>query len=175
MKKLIGLLVLFGVALPALGCDEACLKNRASATHNIEFPGYLTWKFCEDTKASFMEGDIPSLQNYRNKRLNIKHKNRMKNIQSFVEQRKEWLQECDKYMQLTDHGRIFKDSKTTGEVFESMDAVSKELASLIQGATYVSAEGGSDNEVVASKFDQLFKLVDDHKTMMMIKGQFVTN
>ncbi len=176
MKKLIGTFALLVLAFPAFSCDEACQKERASVNNNIEIAGYLSWKFCEDTKSSFMEGDIASLENYKNKRMNVQHRNRMKNIKSFVEQRKEWLQECDTYFELTNHGRIFIDEKTTELIFAAMDSVSEELGSLLHGVTYVAEDSGQDgNQIIASKFDNLFKLVDDHKTQSMLKSQFVTN
>ncbi|MGH1469834.1 MAG: hypothetical protein ACRBCS_01470 [Cellvibrionaceae bacterium] len=176
IKKLLGTCALLVIALPAFSCDEACQKDKASAKHNIELPGYLSWKFCDDTKASFMEGDISSLENYKNKRLNVQHRNRMKNIKSFIEQRKEWLQECDQYFDLTNHGRIFIDAKTTKSIFAAMDSVSKELGALIGGVTYVSEGVDQDeNQIIAGKFDNLFKLVDAHKTQSMLKSQFVTN
>lgn len=162
--------------MPALACDdEACVRDRAAAKHSVEFPSYLTWEFCEGTKKSFIEGDIRSLESYRDKRLNSSHKVRMKNIRSFVQQRKEWLLECDQYMGLTDHGRIFKDDETTKTIFAAMDKVSDELDALIAGVTYASeTEGSSNTDVIASRFDGLFKLVDDHKTVLMLQRQFVS-
>ena len=175
MKKLLFTIAMVAFAVPAFACeDEACLRDRAAAKYDVEFPSYLTWKFCEDTKASFMEGDIPSLESYRNKRLSSEHKVRMKNIKTFVEQRRDWLQECDQYLELTDHGRIFKDKETTEKIFAAMDSVSSELDSLIKGVTYVSEGAGADTEVIANKFDTLFKMVDDHKTVMMLQRQFVS-
>lgn len=176
MKKILGLCVLLALAFPALGCDEECQRERASAANNVEFPGYLTWKFCEDTKLSFMEGDIASLENYRSERLNVEHKRRMTNIRDFVVQRKEWLQECDRYLELTQHGRIFTDQATTDEVFAAMDAVTKELNAALKGVTYVSEDSGRGEDVIiGSRFDNLFKLIDTHRTKMMLDSQFVTN
>jgi len=175
MKMFFAVLALLVLSGPAFSCDEACARDRASVTNNTVFPGYLNWIFCEDTKASFMQADIRSLENYRSERLNIEHRNRMKNIKQFVEQRKEWLSECDNYMKLTDHGRIFRDEATTEKIFASMDDVTHELDSILRGVTYVSEEGQVDNSVIAKKFDSFFQLVDDHKTVMMLKGQFVTN
>ena len=175
MKKSLAVLMLLVCAAPAFSCDEACQRDRASVTNNVEFPSYLTWKFCDDTKNSFMQSDIRSLESYRTKRLNIEHRNRMKNIKEFVEQRKQWLQECDNYLELTDHGRIFRDEETTEKIFAAMDDVSKELDSLLRGVTYVNEDGLVDNSIIATKFDTFFQLIDDHKTVMMLKGQFVTN
>ena len=175
MKTLLAVLGLLVLSAPTFACDEACQRDRASVTNNMEFPGYLTWKFCDDTKASFMQADVRSLENYRTKRLNIEHRNRMKNIKQFVEQRKEWLQECDQYLDLTNHGRIFRDEETTEKIFAAMDNVAEELGSILRGVTYVTEEGGENNAVIAKKFDDFFQLVDDHKTVMMLKGQFVTN
>lgn len=175
MKMSFVTLILLVLSVPAFACDEACLRDKASVTNNTEFPSYLTWKFCDDTKSSFMQADVRSLENYRSKRLNIEHRNRMKNIQKFINQRKEWLQECDNYLELTDHGRIFRDEETTEKIFASMDAVSGELGSILRGVTYTDETGQEANSIIATKFDGLFRLVDDHKTVMMLKGQFVTN
>jgi hypothetical protein len=175
MKKILAVLAFLLLSGPAFSCDEACLRDRISVTNNIEFTVYLNWKFCEDTKNSFMQADIRSLENYRSQRLNIEHRNRMKNIKQFVEQRKEWLSECDQYLELTNHGRIFRDEATTEKIFAAMDEVATELDSILRGVTYVTEEGLVDNSVVGKKFDSFFQLVDDHKTVMMLKGQFVTN
>jgi hypothetical protein len=175
MNKLLGFFVLLGLAFPALGCDEACQRDRATVTHNVEFPGYLSWKFCEETKLTFIETDVPSLENYRNTRLDTQYKVRMKNIKSFMEQRKEWLLECDNYLKLTNNGRIFKDKDKTEKLFATMDAVSSELDSAIKGVTYIATGNQDDNAIIAAKFDSLFKLVDDQKAIMMLEGQFVTN
>lgn len=175
MNKLLAAFALLVLSLPALACDETCQRDRASVTHNVEFPGYLSWKFCEDTKLTFMQNDIPSLENYRQKRLDTQYKVRMKNIRNFVVQRKEWLAECDNYFELTDHGRIFKDEENTDQIFMAMDEVSDQLGNAINGVTYVANGDQDDNAIIGAKFDKLFKLVNDHKTLMMLKGQFVTN
>lgn len=175
MNKLLGFTILLVLAFPALGCDEACQRERASVTYNLEFPSYLSWKFCEDTRMAFVESDIASLERYRTSSLDTKQKGGMYNIKNFIEQRKAWLTECDDYMDKTNHGRIFKDEATTQKVFAAMEAVSTELGKAIKGVTYVATGEQDENAIIASKFDQLFKLVDDHKAVMMLKGQFVTN
>lgn len=175
MNKLLGVFTLLVLAFPALGCDEACQRDRASVNHNVEFPGYLSWKFCEDTKLTFMENDVPSLERYRQERLDIEYKVRMRNIKRFVEQRKEWLSECDNYFELTNHGRIFKDEETTDQIFAAMNEVATQLDNAIKGITYVASEDQDKSAIIGAKFDSLFKLVNDHKTLMMLKGQFVTN
>lgn len=176
MNKLLGSVILLVLAFPAFGCDEACQRDRASVTHNIEFQSHLSWKFCEDTKSSFMAGDIRSLENYRNKSLSTMHRGGMNNIKGFLEQRKAWLEECDSYLALTNHGRIFADDQSTEQIFEAMASVAKELDARIKGVTYVSGgDEAQDEGIIASKFDRMFKLLEDHKVVMMRKGQFVTN
>ncbi len=175
MKKSLLTLALMVLAVPAFACDEACMRERAATTHNVEFPGYLNWGFCADTKAAFMDHDVSSLKSYRSKRLNIEHRNRMTRIKEFVEQRKEWLRECDDYYEKTDHGRIFKDEQTTKKIFNAMDSVSKELGSALAGATYVNEEGQEDVSIIGTKFDQFFDLVETHRTVMALQDQFVTN
>lgn len=175
MNKLLGFIVLLGLAAPALGCDEACQRDRVAVEHKVEFPGHLSWQFCEDTKVGFIQSDVPSLENYRHNRLDTQYKGSMNNIKKFVEKRKDWLLECDNYIKLTGHGRIFNDEKTTEQLFAVMDNVSRELEKAIKGVTYVASGEQDENAIIAAKFDNLFKVVGDHKAVMMRQGQFVTN
>ncbi len=174
MKKIICLFVLLGFGPQAVACDETCRKQLAEAKHNIEFPGYLSRKYCRDIATEFMTTSMKSLQSYRFKHLETKHRGGMRNTVRFIEQRQDWLKECDQYLKYTDYGRLFKDAKTTEGIFAAMASVSAELASLVEGVTYTDELGDVSTEVAADKFDQLFKLVDNHKTLMQLKGQFVT-
>lgn len=137
------------------------------------FPAYLNGKFCNDIKQDFINIAMRSLHDYRNQQLASQHRGGMNNIRNFLLQREAWLQECDQYLKATQRVRIFQDDKTTEVIFNAMDAVSKELDSLIRGVTYSMDAGGNPTDVAASKFDQLFKLVDDHQTLMLIRGQVV--
>lgn len=175
MNKLLGFIALLVLAFPALGCDEACQRDRVADSQNVTFPGYLSWQFCEDTKATFIESDVPSLENYRESQLDTRHKGGMNNIKKFIEQRKEWLLECDNYMTLTNYGRIFKDDESTETLFASLDSVAKELDRAIKGVTYVANDEQDANLIIGSKFSRLFTVVDNHKAVMMRQGQFVTN
>lgn len=177
MKYLAFIISILGLLVgssAAFGCDEKCKKEEAQATHNVSFPGYLSWGFCEDTRMQFMASAIPSLEKYRDGEIDTRYKGPLKNIKSFVNQRKDWLAECDEYLKLTGKGRIFDDSKTTGQIFAAMDSVTKELDALIAGATYSNEYGDDSAEQVRSRFDSLLKLVDDHKTLMHLKGKYVS-
>ncbi|TQV67762.1 hypothetical protein FKG94_24845 [Exilibacterium tricleocarpae] len=174
MKKIICLFFLFGLTPQALSCDEECRKQLAEAKYSVDFPGYLTRKYCNDIAGEFMTTSMKSLQSYRFKHLESKHRGGMRNTGRFIEQRKEWLAECDQYLKYTDYGRLFKDAETTDRIFAAMTSVSVELASLVEGATYTDEAGDASTQVAAEKFDLLFKLVDNHKTLLQIRGQFVT-
>lgn len=174
MKILFVFSLLISLSFSALACDEQCRREQAMQTHKVELPKYLTWQFCEDTKMAFIERDIPSLQAYRADRMTTKYRGSMRNTKNFIEQRKEWLQECNDYRVMTGKAPLFKDEKTTSEIFTSIESLTGELGDLISGVTY-SADSSADNVTIAGeKFDQLFKLVDDHKTLLMLKGQFVS-
>ena len=137
------------------------------------FPSYLTDKYCSDIKVDFMTSSIKSLQRYRDKQLPSQHRGGMNNIRKFLEQREDWMKECDNYLAQTSKDRLFKDAKTTSEIFTAIDSVTTELQSLITGVTYSVDAGGSPTDVAAQKFDHLFKLVEDHQTLMLMKGQVV--
>lgn len=137
------------------------------------FPSYINGKYCNDLKRDFITTTIGSLRSYRQQQLTSKHRGGMNNIRNFVQQQETWLKECDQYLQTTQRNRIFQDDKTTRTIFDAMASVTLELDALIKGITY-SVEGGSKStDVAADKFDQLFKLVDDHQTLMLLKGQLV--
>ncbi|SMF58080.1 hypothetical protein SAMN02745866_03749 [Alteromonadaceae bacterium Bs31] len=168
----IGTIVSLVLASTVYGCDEECLKEKAETKNNISFPSYLTWEYCDNTRMDFMTSSIDSLENYKTNHFDTRYKGGMRNIKNYVIQRKEWLQECDQYMQLTNHGRVFDDA--TKDIFSAMDAVIKELDDLIAGVTYSSETGQDSKAIMAERFDGMFKLVDDHKQLMHYKGRYVT-
>lgn len=173
MKKLITLAVI-GITLvcqQAYSCDENCLRDKAQAEHDVKFPAYLTWKYCEGIAMDFMTSTVRSLDNYRSKHFNTKYKGPLKNTKNYLAQRKDWLIECDDYIKLTKESRIFNDDKTTQKIFASIDSVDNEFGALISGSTYGSDEEAK--EVMDEKVDTLFKLVEDHKTIMHLKGRYV--
>ena len=138
-----------------------------------KFPSYLTDKYCNGIKVDFMTSSIKSLQRYRDKQLPSQHRGGMNNIRKYLEQREDWLLECDNYLASTSKHRLFKDEKTTDNIFSAISSVTGELNSLITGVTYSTEPGQSATSVAGQKFDRLFKLVDDHQTLMLMKGQVV--
>ncbi|WP_185236390.1 hypothetical protein [Teredinibacter franksiae] len=167
-------LALTVLASSAYGCDEKCAKDKAEAEKNVQFPGYMSWKFCEDTRMDFMTSSMESLDKYRSKHFDTRYKGGIRNIKNYMVQRKAWLVECDTYMQLTGKGRIFEDNKTTKKIFKAMDSVTKELGDLIAGVTYSSSLGQDSSVVLNGHFETLFTAVDDHKNIMLLKGRYVT-
>lgn len=161
------------IASSAYGCDEACKKAEAESKHKIEFPGYLSWKFCDETRIDFITSDMGSLENYSSKHFDTRYKGGMRNIKKFLEQRISWLQECNQYMSMTGKGHIFENAKTTKAIFASMKAVSKELGDLINGVTYSSELGDGTSAVMKEKFEKLITKVDDHKNLMALRGDLV--
>ena len=176
MKKIIlavGLLGLFTAPL-ALACDEACQREKATTKTGKEFPSYLTWKYCEGIAGEFMTSTMKSLQSYTEQHLDTTRRRGMRNTQSYLEQRKDWLTECDDYLAATQKGRIFKDAKTTDNIMNAIDGVTTELGSLLSGVTYAN-ESGDDTQVAQGKFNELFTLVDNHKNLLLMKGHMITS
>lgn len=157
----------------AYGCDEQCQREKAEASLNTKFPSYLTWGYCDDIRMEFMTSTMRSLESYKENNLNPKFKGPLRNTKSYIAQRKEWLQECDQYLSLTKEKRIFEDDKSTAEIFKAIDAVTSELDDLIAGVRYDTSLSEESGSVTKSKFEKLFKTVDDHKTLMHLKGKYV--
>ena len=179
MKKLVVTLIA-GLAMLtqlAQGCDdEACLKEQAAKEHNMHFPSYLTWKYCDGVKNDFITTDMQTLQSYSEDHFETQYKGPIKATIQFIADRKDWLGECDQYLSYTGKGRIFDDDKTTEAVFAQMDKVTQELQGIIGGVSYSSSNGSDQTkQIVGEKFKKLFQIVDDHKTLMHLKGRYVLN
>lgn len=139
-----------------------------------QFPSYLSKKYCNDIALDFMTHSIDSLKKYRNKQLIERHRGGMNNIRRYIDQRLTWLQECDQYLNSVTKNRIFLNSLTTNDIFEAMNSVNSELLSLISGVTYSVNAGETPTDIAGEKFDRLFDLVENHKTLMLLnKGQLV--
>jgi hypothetical protein len=176
MKKIIialGIAGLFAAPI-TLACDEACQREKAAKQTGQEFPSYLTWKYCDGIAGEFMTSTMKSLQSYTEQHLDVNRRRGMRNIQNYLEQRKEWLTECDNYVAATGKGRIFRDTKTTEKIIAAIDNVNGELASLLKGVTYANQDG-DDTQVAQTKFNELFTLVDNHKNVLLLKGHMITS
>ena len=153
MRKVLLLLVpLLSVA--AFACDENCKRDAAMAEHD------------------FLLRARDSLANYQEKNLPTGHKGGMRNIRSFLQQRKQWLEECDQYLGLTSQGRVFRDDATTQQIIDAIDAVSNELERLMGSGTGVrvpeSQVAGADH-----RLELLFGAMDNHRTELQLRGQLV--
>lgn len=154
-------------------CDEKCLKEAAETKHNIKFPSYLSWNYCDDIRMDFMTTAVRSLENYKTNHFDPRYKGGMRNIVKFIEQREEWLKECDQYLSYTGKNLIFEDEATAEQMYAAMDRVKKELNDLINGVVYSATVGEDPNEVAKKRFEDLLQAVDNHKTLMHMKGKYV--
>ncbi|MCP8899184.1 hypothetical protein [Gilvimarinus xylanilyticus] len=159
-------------AAPIYACDEDCKKANAEQEHGVKFASYLNQDFCRSTRADFLIQDYKSLAKYRADQLPGGHKGGMNNIRKMLDQRVDWLRECDDYLRLTDQGRIFRDRDTTDKIFKAMKGVSEELNNLVyNGSQDVIVTNGLD--IAEQDFDQMLQLLDQHRTQMQLRGQLV--
>jgi len=171
MKTLITLLLLVA-CLPAAACDEDCKRTKAEQEHDVDFPGYLNASYCQDTTVNFLLRARKSLEQYRQDKLKTGHKGGMRNIRNYLQQRKQWLMECDNYLLLTGQGRVFDNKETTEKIFAATDRVIDELEQLMRtgGGIHVSSQLA---EIAGQRLDSLFAAVDNHRTELQLKGQLV--
>lgn len=140
------------------------------AEHNVTFPSYLNANYCRTTSVDFLIGARRSLQSYYNDRLNSAHRGGARNIRNFLEQRKEWLQECDKYLTLTQQGHVFRTKETSGAIFAAITSLSNELEQLISIRRTANEDGYLLTTDARARFNELFKLMDDHRTDLQLRG-----
>lgn len=171
MKKILLSLVFLACA-PAFACDEVCKREAAMEDHGADFPSYLTSDYCQDTSVTFLLKARDSLQSYKEKNLPTGHKGGMRNIRDFLKQRKQWLLECDNYLQLTDQGRVFRNEETTQRIIDAVDAVAEELDRLIGVGRTIRLQ---ESQVVGAqqRLEYLFTAIDNHRTELQLRGQLV--
>jgi len=171
MKKFSFVLFFMLFSPLAFACDETCLREKVMTEHQVKFPSYLDSKYCRTTSVDFLIGARRSLQQYFDERLNTAHRGGMKNIRHFLDQRKEWLQECDQYLNLTDQGRVFRTKETTEQIFASMDSLSTELERLMKIRRTAEEDALGLTAGARQMFQVLFKQLDDHRTDLQLRGQ----
>jgi len=169
MKILLVLhLVLFSSL--AFACDETCMRDKAMVEKNVRYPEYLTAQYCRTTKIDFLVNARKSLQQYREQRLATGHRGGIRNIRNFIEQRREWLMECDAYLDAVKQGRIFQNKATTDDIFASITSLSTELNSLVFRPRNAAENTSEITASAAQKFDLMFQLLDNHRTDLQLRG-----
>jgi len=146
------------------------LPLSVSTQASQSFPGYLNEQYCNDTKREFITSSVKSLRKYRETQLSKRHRGGMYNINNFLVQRKSWLLECKQYLEHNGSDPLFENRELTEQVFSAIDSVSNELKALISGVSYSVDPGEDPSAIAAEKFDQLFKLIEHHKTKLQLKG-----
>ncbi|QEY15726.1 hypothetical protein D0C16_06935 [Cellvibrio sp. KY-GH-1] len=170
MKKILLTITLLTLSQFSLACDEACKKTKAETANNLKFATYLTAKYCQQTSNDFLIQGKKSLQTYREKQLPTAHRGGAKNIRNFVLQRKDWLLECDKYLQLTEQGRVFRDKESTDKILGAMTATADELEKIMKRPKNDAEVLDLITAPAGQKFDELFKLVDGHYLELQRRG-----
>lgn len=175
MKQIIGLKCLiiplaFFINAPAFACNDACKRAKAEADNNIKFASHLTAIYCASTTKGFMLQEIKLLQSYREKQLPTAHRGGAKNIRHFVNQRKEWLAECDKYLELTGQGRAFHDKETTDKIMSTMGNIADELKKVMMRPKNPAENLDTVITPASTQFDLLFEQLEAHKLLMQRKG-----
>lgn len=170
MKKILLMIALLSLSPLGFACDETCKRSKAETANNIKFASYLNAKYCKSTGVDFLLQGRKSLQNYRDKQLPTAHRGGAKNIRNFILQRKEWLLECDNYLQLTEQGRIFRDKATTDKIIGAMTGTATALEKIMKRPKVEAENREAIVAPAAQQFDEMFKLVDAHYLELQRRG-----
>lgn len=170
MKKILLTIALLSLSQFSLSCDEACKRAKAETANNVKFASYLNVKYCKSTGLDFLMQGRKSLQTYRDKQLPTAHRGGAKNIRNFILQRRDWLQECDNYLELTEQGRIFRDKDSTDKIMTAMTGTAEELHKIMRRPKAEVESLDLVTAPAAAKFDELFKLIDAHYLELQRRG-----
>ncbi|QKX17992.1 hypothetical protein HUW35_14020 [Microbulbifer sp. YPW1] len=146
-----------------------CSTSVSAKTH----PSYLTESYCDGLVEQFVDSGMRSLGKYVNENFKPEYKGGIRNTINFLNQRAEWLGECDEYLNDTANSRIFYDDKNTKAIFDAMKELAKELQLVREGVEYPD-ESGTNNPrpFIKSRYETLATLVDQHHTRLLMKKQF---
>ncbi|WP_105104419.1 hypothetical protein [Microbulbifer pacificus] len=159
--------------VPLITAVITCVFAAGNASATSSHPAYLNDAYCESLVEQFVDSGMRSLGKYINENFKPEYKGGIRNTINFLNQRAEWLGECDAYLSDTASSRVFYDEKNTKAIFEAMDALAKELQLVREGVEYPDAAGNNNpRPFIKSRFDTLAKLVDQHHTRILMKKQF---
>ncbi|WOX05361.1 hypothetical protein [Microbulbifer pacificus] len=159
--------------IPLFATVVTCFFTTINANATSSHPAYLDDAYCDSVVEQFVDSGMRSLGKYINENFKPEYKGGIRNTINFLNQRAEWLGECDSYLKDTADSRIFYDEKNTKDIFEAIEALAKELQLVREGVEYPDAVGNNNpRPFVKSRFDTLAKLVDQHHTRMLMKKQF---
>ena len=146
-----------------------CATSAAAKTH----PSYLTGNYCDTLVEQFVDSGMRSLGKYVNENFNPQYRGGIRNTINFLNQRSDWLGECDAYLSDTASTRIFHDDENTKAIFDAMQALAKELQLVRDGVEFPDETGvNNPKPFIKNRFDTLAELVDQHHTRMLMKKQF---
>lgn len=150
-----------------------CLLLVSGVANAKTHPSYLSPKYCEGIVEQFVDSGMRSLGKYVNQHFNPEYRGGIRNTIHFLEQRSDWLSECDEYLVDTSQTHIFYSDKMTQDIFAAMTALAKELQLVREGVEYPDDAGNNNPKpFIESRYETLAQLVDQHHTRMLMKKQF---
>ncbi|WP_299583273.1 hypothetical protein [uncultured Microbulbifer sp.] len=157
--------------LRALGLLSLLIASTSSSakTH----PSYLTEEYCSSVVEQFVGSGMRSLGKYVNEHFNPEYKGGIRNTIRFLEQRSEWLNECNEYLVDTNNTYIFHSQDDTQDIFMAINELTRELQHVRSGVEYRDDTGNNNPApFIKRRFTTLAQLVDRHHTRLLMKKQF---
>lgn len=150
-----------------------CLLIISGTSYAKPHPSYLSQKYCDSLVEQFVDSGMRSLGTYINDHFDPKYRGGIRNTINFLEQRSEWLGECNDYLLDTQGSHVFYSDKSTQDIFAAMSALAKELQLVREGVEYPD-DAGNNNPMpfIRGRYETLAELVDQHHTRMLMKKQF---
>ncbi|MCO1333277.1 hypothetical protein MO867_02885 [Microbulbifer sp. OS29] len=151
----------------------ACLLLISNLSNAKSHPSYLSDKYCSDVVEQFVNTGMRSLDKYINEHFNPEYKGGIRNTIQFLEQRLDWLNECNSYLTDTTQSSVFHNKGDTQKIFNAIKELAKELQHVRSGVEYQDESGNNDpSPFIKRRYQTLAQLVDRHHTRMLMKKQF---
>ncbi|WKD50834.1 hypothetical protein [Microbulbifer spongiae] len=155
----------------ALGLLILFIAN--SQSYANPHPAYLTNDYCNSVVEQFIDSGMRSLDKYINEHFNLEYTGGIRNTIRFLEQRLEWLTECNDYLMDTSNTHVFHNQEDTQNIFTAINALARELQHVRSGVEYRD-DAGNNNPApfIKRRYRDLAQLLDRHHTRMLMQRQF---
>ncbi|WP_237068276.1 hypothetical protein [Microbulbifer guangxiensis] len=150
-----------------------CLLFICSSSNAKTHASYLTPAYCEGLVEQFVDSGMRSLGTYVNEHFNPEYRGGIRNTIHFLDQRSEWLSECNDFLRDTNSSTVFYSEQLTQDIFAAIASLSRELQHVRQGVEYPDDTGANNPApFIKERYTELAKLVDQHHTRVLMKKQF---
>lgn len=153
--------------------SEACLKSRAQQNLGIDFPAYLTWRYCGRLRQLFVNDGQRRLAGYQSRFSESHSPQHLQRALSFVQQQQSWLEECHVYHLETTAPALFGNPHLSTRILMGLDDLNQALITTSVHKNLFSEDYLQAVTELDRHFHRLFALVENYHLWEHLKNRYM--